>query len=40
VLDKLKEKREKDYRKEVFAGETKELDDISGGKEARTLANI
>jgi flagellar FliJ protein len=35
VLDKLKEKREKQYRKEVFAGETKELDDISGGKESR-----
>jgi flagellar FliJ protein len=39
VLDKLKEKREKEYRKDVAAGETKILDDISGGKEARTLIN-
>jgi flagellar FliJ protein len=29
VLDKLKEKRQKEYRKEVFAAETKMLDDIS-----------
>jgi flagellar FliJ protein len=35
VLDKLKEKREKEYRKKMFAEETKILDDISGGKEAR-----
>ncbi|MDR0623636.1 MAG: flagellar export protein FliJ [Treponema sp.] len=39
VLDKLKEKREKEYRQEVFAGETKDLDDISGGKDARMLAS-
>jgi flagellar FliJ protein len=35
VLDKLKEKREKEYRKDMSAEETKILDDISGGKEAR-----
>jgi flagellar FliJ protein len=35
VLDKLKEKREKEYRAEVFAGETKILDDLSGGALAR-----
>ena len=29
VLDKLKEKRQKEYRKEMFAEETKALDDIS-----------
>jgi flagellar FliJ protein len=40
VLDKLREKREKEYRKKMFAEETKELDDISGGKEARMLVNI
>ena len=28
VLDKLKEKRQKEYRKEIFAQETKTLDDI------------
>jgi flagellar FliJ protein len=28
VLEKLKEKREKEYRKEVFAAETAELDDM------------
>jgi flagellar FliJ protein len=38
VLDKLKEKREKEYRKAFFAGETRELDDISGGKDARMPA--
>ena len=27
VMEKLKEKREKEYRKEVFAAETRELDD-------------
>jgi flagellar FliJ protein len=32
VLDKLKEKKEKEYRKEKLAGETKELDDIFGGR--------
>ncbi|MDR1240003.1 MAG: flagellar export protein FliJ [Treponema sp.] len=35
VLDKLKEKREKEYRKKMFAEETKTLDDISGGTSAR-----
>jgi flagellar FliJ protein len=39
VLDKLKEKREKEYRKEMSAAETKILDDISGGKQARMLIN-
>jgi flagellar FliJ protein len=39
VLDKLKEKQEKKYRKEVFAGETKDLDDISGGALARAALN-
>jgi flagellar FliJ protein len=28
VMDKLREKREKEYRKEVFAAETRELDDM------------
>ena len=35
VLDKLKEKRQKEYRKEMLAEETKALDDISGGTPAR-----
>jgi flagellar FliJ protein len=35
VLDKLREKREKEYRKKMFAEETKALDDISGGVLAR-----
>jgi flagellar FliJ protein len=35
VFDKLKEKRGAEYRKEMFAGETKVLDDISGGVRAR-----
>jgi flagellar FliJ protein len=35
VLDKLKELRQKEYRREVFALETKVLDDLSGGREAR-----
>ena len=35
VLDKLKEKRQKEYRKEVFAWETRVLDDISPGAAAR-----
>ena len=30
VLDKLKEKRQKEYKKEVLAEETRELDDMSG----------
>ena len=35
VLDKLKEKRQKEYRKDVLAWETKVLDDISSGTAAR-----
>ena len=35
VLDKLKEKRQKEYRKQMFAEETKILDDISGSAPAR-----
>ena len=31
VLDKLKEKRQKEYRKEMFAEETKILDDLPSG---------
>jgi flagellar FliJ protein len=37
VLDKLKEKREKEYGKEMLNEETKNLDDISGGNRAREL---
>ena len=39
VLDKLKEKRQKEYRKEFFAEEIKILDDISAGAPARMLLN-
>jgi len=35
VLEKIKEKQQKEYRKEVFAEETKNLDDISSGAPAR-----
>jgi flagellar FliJ protein len=35
VIDKLKEKRAAEYRKEFFAHETKELDDIAAGNMAR-----
>jgi flagellar FliJ protein len=35
VLDKLKEKREKEYRKEMFAEETRILDEISSGAKIR-----
>ena len=35
VLDKLKEKRQKEYRKEKLADETKNLDDISSGSMSR-----
>ena len=35
VLDKLKEKRQKEYRKEMFGQETKVLDDISGSARTR-----
>jgi flagellar FliJ protein len=38
ILDKLKEKREGEYRKALFAGEIKTLDDISGGAAARKQA--
>jgi len=31
VLDKLKEKRQKEYRKEMFSEETKTLDDLPSG---------
>ncbi|MDR1287758.1 MAG: flagellar export protein FliJ [Treponema sp.] len=34
VLDKLKEKQQKENRKKMLAEETKTLDDISGGKRA------
>ena len=37
VLDKLKEKRQKEYRKEFFTAETKTLDDISAGARSRSL---
>ena len=39
VLDKLKEKRHKEYRKEVLAEETKELDDISTAAQSRSVDN-
>lgn len=35
VLDKLREKRAGEYRKALFAEETKTLDDLSGGAAAR-----
>jgi flagellar FliJ protein len=35
ILDKLKDKREREYRKTIFAAEVKALDDISGGTAAR-----
>ena len=35
VLDKLKEKRQKEYHKEMLAGETRTLDDISAGAPVR-----
>ncbi|MDR2304452.1 MAG: flagellar export protein FliJ [Treponema sp.] len=38
VLDKLKEKREKEYRKTMLAEETKELDDIASLAVARNRA--
>jgi flagellar FliJ protein len=31
VIEKLREKKEKEYRRETLAEETKELDDIAGG---------
>ena len=38
VLDKLKEKRKKEYRKEMFAEETRTLDDISGTARINRMA--
>jgi flagellar FliJ protein len=38
VLDKLKERRQKEYRKSLFAEEVRTLDDLAGGALARTLA--
>ena len=38
ALDKLKEIRQKEYRREYFAEETRALDDLSGGREARKSA--
>jgi flagellar FliJ protein len=35
AVDKLKEKRGTEYRREMFAEETKVLDDVSDGKRAR-----
>jgi flagellar FliJ protein len=35
VLDKIRERRQREYRKELFAEETKALDDIAGGARAR-----
>lgn len=37
ILDKLKERRKKEYRRVAFAEETKMLDDVSGGRTARSL---
>ena len=37
VLDKLKEKRQKEYRKEMFAEETKTLDDITAANRQSNL---
>ncbi|MDR2404122.1 MAG: flagellar export protein FliJ [Spirochaetaceae bacterium] len=37
VLDKLKERRQKEYRKAVLAEEVKTLDDIAGGAVVRKL---
>jgi flagellar FliJ protein len=35
VMDKLKEKRAAEYRKEMFAEETKTLDDLASGRKQR-----
>jgi flagellar FliJ protein len=40
VLDKLKEKRAAEYRKEMFDAEGKTLDDIASGRLARQLAEV
>jgi flagellar FliJ protein len=39
VFDKLKEKREAEYRKEMLVEETKILDDVSGGVRAREMVS-
>jgi flagellar FliJ protein len=38
ILDKLKERRERDYRRFVLGEETKTVDDISSGSRARSAA--
>ncbi|MDR2484356.1 MAG: flagellar export protein FliJ [Treponema sp.] len=38
ILDNMKERRQKEYRKRMFAEETKILDDLAGGVKARKLA--
>jgi flagellar FliJ protein len=38
ALDNLKDLRRGEYRRERFAQETKTLDDLSGGREARRIA--
>ncbi|MFQ3547513.1 MAG: flagellar export protein FliJ [Termitinemataceae bacterium] len=40
VIEKLKEKRLQDYRAISMAEETKEIDDISGGRQARQNLSI
>jgi len=40
VLDKLKEKKFREYRKEMYAEEIKILDDISGSRPERLNSNI
>jgi flagellar FliJ protein len=37
ILDKLKERRQREYHKKMLAEEVKMLDDISGGSAARRL---
>jgi flagellar FliJ protein len=39
VIDKLKEKRKKEYRDEVLAEENRERDDMASGVRARVLLN-
>ena len=39
VLDNVKERRQREYRKRMFAEETKVLDDIASGVKARKLAS-
>ncbi|MDR0569175.1 MAG: flagellar export protein FliJ [Spirochaetaceae bacterium] len=38
ILDNIKDRRQKEYRKRIFAEETNLLDDISSGVKARKLA--